>query len=362
MIYFWAIFVLAGLFISLTAVLITAEKALIDYGICKVDINDGEAELDVEGGGTLLDALYENEIFIPSACGGRGSCAKCKLDVLSGGGPVLPTETPYLTRGEIRGGTRLGCQVKIRENMKVRMPEEYLHVQLFRASVERAEMLTHDIRFLRFSLDEPEEIEFRAGQYVQVEAPSPEGPVYRAYSISNPEHEKNVVELIVRLVPDGIGSTYLHNIQEGDSVTFTGPFGEFQLNQDPEVEIVNVGGGCGMAPMRSIIYTVLSRWPQRSCRLFFGCRACRDVFYLDEMKRLEAEYPNFQAVYALSDMEEGDEWDGETGFIHLAVDKYLEEDRKRQGFLCGPPPMIEAVIDVFRKKGMVEGDWFYDEF
>ena len=164
MLFFWSIAVLAGLFGVLSVVLIAAEKVLVNYGSCVVDINDGEKELELEGGVTLLDALYDNEIFIPSACGGRGSCAKCKLDVLSGGGPVLPTETPYLTRAEIRGGTRLGCQVKIREDMKVRMPEEYLRVQLFRAVVERAEMLTHDIRFLRFRLDEPGEIEFQAGQ------------------------------------------------------------------------------------------------------------------------------------------------------------------------------------------------------
>lgn len=360
--FFWSILVLAGLFVALAAALIAAEKVLINYGICEIDINQGEETLELEGGVTLLDALYDNGIFIPSACGGRGSCAKCKVDVPAGGGPVLPTETPYLTRKEIRGGTRLACQVKIREDLRVQMPEEYLHVEEFSAHLERGEMLTHDIRYLRFALEEPEEINFRAGQYVQVQAPSPEGPVYRAYSISNPEYETNVVELLVRLVPGGIGSTYLHNLDEGAPVTFTGPFGEFHLNEDPETEIVTVGGGCGMAPIRSLVYTVLERWPERTCWLFFGCRACRDIFYLDNFEEMEEEHPNFHVIYALSDLEEDDEWNGETGFIHLSCDKHLDPGKDRQAFLCGPPPMIEAVCDVFREKGMSESDWFYDEF
>lgn len=355
--------VLTGLFLALAGALIVAERVLINYGICQIDINAGGRALEVDGGQTLLSALYGEEIFIPSACGGRGACSYCKVTVLSGGGPVLPTETPYLTRKEVRSGARLACQVKVREDIELRIPEELLNVKLFSATVERTISVTHDIKEIRLALLEPEEIPHQPGQYAQVQAPSPDGPVFRAYSISSPVYEPRVVELIVRLVPGGIGSTYLHNVQEGDTVTFTGPFGEFRLNEDPQVEIVCVGGGCGMAPMRNIIYSLYERWPERACWLFFGCRTTQDIFYLDEYEQLAREHPNFRVIYALSDpLEPGEQWDGETGFIHLSVDKHLEAGVKRQAFLCGPPPMIEAVTRVLEEKGLRPDDIFYDKF
>ncbi|MHC4230693.1 MAG: FAD-binding oxidoreductase, partial [Planctomycetota bacterium] len=188
-------------------------------------------------------------------------------------------------------------------------------------------------------------------------------PIFRAYSISSPVYEPNVVELVVRLVPGGIGSTYLHNLKGGDRVAFTGPYGEFRLNEDPSMEIVCVGGGCGMAPMKNIIYTIYHRWPERPCWLFFGCRTTHDIFYLERFEELAREFPNLHVVYALSDELGPDEqWDGETGFIHLAVDKCLEPGTARQAFLCGPPPMIAAVTRVLEEKGMNSEDVFYDEF
>ena len=330
---------LGGLFFALSAVLLVAERVLINYGICQVDINAGERVLEVEGGQTLLSALYESEIFIPSACGGQGSCGYCKITVLSGGGPVLPTETPYLGRKDIRSGVRLACQVKVREDIQARIPEEMLNVKLFSAAVESTRSVTHDIKEIRFALNDPAEISHRPGQYVQVEAPSPDGPVFRAYSISSATYEPNVVELNVRIVPGGIGATYLHNLEAGAPVSFTGPYGEFELSEDPETEIICVGGGCGMAPMKNIIYSLYDRWPERSCWLFFGCRTTADIFYLDEYKELAEKHPAFKVVYALSDPLGPDEvWDGETGFIHLSADKFLEPNVRRQAFLCGPPP------------------------
>jgi len=209
----------------------------------------------------------------------------------------------------------------------------------------------------------PPEISHKPGQYVQVQAPSPDGPVFRAYSISSPVYEPRTVELIVRLVPGGIGSTYIHNLNVGDDVTFTGPFGEFRLNEDPSVEVVCVAGGCGMAPVKNIIYSIYHQWLERSCWLFFGCRTTKDIFYLDEYRELARKYPNFHVVYALSDPLGPDEkWNGETGFIHLSVDKYVEPGLKRQAFLCGPPPMIEAVTRVLNEKGLKPEDIFYDKF
>ena len=363
MAYLLSIAVFGGLLVGLAALLTVAESVLVNYGICKIDVNAGERVLEVEGGQTLLSALYENSVFIPSACGGKGSCGHCKITVLSGGGPVLPTETPYLTRAEVRAGTRLACQVKVREDILARIPGELLDVKLFAAVVSDTRAVTHDIKEITFALGDPAEIAHRPGQYVQIEAPSPDGPVFRAYSISSPVYESNKVELNVRIVPDGIGSTYLHGLAKGDHVTFTGPYGEFRLNESPDVEVVCVGGGCGMAPMKNIIYSLYDRWPERSCWLFFGCRGTRDVFYLEEFRELARPHPNLRVVYALSDPLLPEEaWDGETGFIHLSVDKHLDPGIRRQAFLCGPPPMIDAVTEVLENKGIEPADIFYDKF
>lgn len=363
MVFLLSVICFTGLAMSLAALLMIAARVLVNYGTCKLDINAGEKPLEVLGGQTLLAALYANEIFIPSACGGKGSCGHCKITVSTGGGPVLPTELPYLTRQEVRSNTRLACQVKIREDIFVKVPSDLLNVRMFDATIESVTKLTHDIREIRMRLDEPAEITQRPGQYVQVQAPSPEGPVFRAYSISSPSYDRNAVELMVRLVPGGIGSTYLHSVTPGSRVNFTGPYGEFWLNEDPSVEIICVGGGCGMAPMKNIIYTLYDRWPDRTCWLFFGCRTIQDVFYLEQFKALAQKHPNFHVCYALSEGNgEAGQWDGETGFIHLSVDKHLEPSVPRQAFLCGPPPMIEAVTQVLTAKGVRPEDVFYDKF
>ena len=363
MVYLWSVLSFGGLTVALAALLTVAERVLINYGVCKLDINAGEKPLEVDGGQTLLSSLYANEIFIPSACGGKGSCGHCKITVTSGGGPLLPTETPYLTRKERRSNLRLACQVKVREDIYVRIPAELLDVKMFASTVKSARDLTHDIKEIALDLVEPAEIAQRPGQYIQIQAPSPDGPVYRAYSISSAVHEPKVVELVVRLVPGGIGSTYLHNLEVGQTVSFTGPYGDFYLSEDPSVEIVCVGGGCGMAPMKNIIYTIYERWPDRSCWLFFGCRTTQDIFYLKRFEELAKKNPNFHVVYALSDQLAPDEkWNGETGFVHLSVDKHLEVGVRRQAFLCGPPLMIEAVTRVLEEKGISSDDIFYDEF
>ena len=361
--YLLSVLVFVVLLVGLSMLLTVAERVLIDYGVCAIDVNAGERTLEVDGGQTLLEGLYANEIFIPSACGGQGTCGHCKIAVLDGGGPVLPTETPLLSRSELRSGVRLACQVKIRGDLRVRIPPELLDVKMFAATVASTRDLTHDIKEIRLALDEPPEIGHLPGQYVQIQAPSPEGPVYRAYSISSPVHEPAVVELNVRLVPGGIASTYLHSLAAGDAVTFTGPYGEFRLSEDPDTEIVCVGGGCGMAPIKNIVLSLYDRWPQRRCHLFFGVRATRDLFYLDLFRDLAARHTNFRFVCALSDpLAQGERWDGETGFIHLSVDRHLDPGAARQAFLCGPPPMVQAVTRVLEAKGLRPHDIFYDEF
>lgn len=359
----YAVLVTVGVFAGLSAVLLVAERYMANYGNCIVTINDGESVLEEKGGVTLLSALYENKVFIPSACGGKGSCGYCKVTVPSGGGPVLPTETPYLSRVEVRSGVRLACQVKVKEDIWIQLPEELLNVKEYKSRVSLTRTLTHDIKEINFELLEPNEISQRPGQYVQILAPSPDGPVFRAYSISSAQHERNKVQLVVRLVPGGIASTYLHGLNEGDPVTFTGPYGEFRLSEDPETDIICVGGGCGMAPMANIVSTIYEQWPDRTCYLFFGCRSTKDVFYLDRFEELAKKHPNLKVIYALSDpLEPDEEWNGDTGFVHLSVDKCLSPDKKRQAFLCGPPPMIEAVIEVLKSKNLTDDDIFYDKF
>ena len=363
MVYLWSVLCFSGLTVVLAVWLMISERLLVNYGICKLDINVGQKPLEVNGGQTLLSALYSNEIFIPSACGGKGSCGHCKIVVTEGGGPVLPTETPYLTRKEIRTNLRLACQVKIREDVYVRIPEDLLNVKMFSSTVKSTRDLTYDIKEICLQLNEPDEISHRPGQYVQIQAPSPDGDVFRAYSISSPVYEPNIVELNIRLIPGGIGSTYLHNLNVGDEVSFTGPYGEFELSADPATEIICVGGGCGMAPMKNIIYTIYNKWPERSCWLFFGCRTTKDIFYLEQFQELAKKHPNLHVIYGLSDQLGPDEkWEGETGFIHLSVDKHLEPGIARQAFLCGPPLMIEAVTSVLEQKGVGPDDIFYDEF
>jgi Na+-transporting NADH:ubiquinone oxidoreductase subunit F len=359
-----AVGITTSVFIGLSVMLIVAERYLADYGVSKISINEGSTIFEQDGGVTLLSALYDHKVFIPSACGGKGSCGFCKVAVNEGGGPLLPTEVPFLSRVEQRSGVRLSCQVKIKQDIDITIPEALLAVKEYRATVSEVRSLTYDIKEINLDLIEPETISHHPGQYIQIQAPSPDGGfVHRAYSISSPVHENTKVQLVVRLVPDGIASTYLHNLKVGDEVLFTGPYGEFRLNDDPEKEIVLVGGGCGMAPLKNIILTAENRWPGRKVKLFFGARTTKDIFYLDMFKELKAEHPNLEIVYALSDpLAPEEKWDGETGFVHLSVDKHLDQTDRRQAFLCGPPPMISAVMQILAEKGMRPEDVFYDKF
>ena len=358
-----AVGVTVSIFLLLSAVLLVAEKTLADYGTCVITINEGSSVIEEKGGTSLLSALIGNKVFIPSACGGKGSCGFCKVQVLAGGGSILPTETSFMIRSEIRSGVRLACQVKVKQDIEISIPEELLSVKEYEAIVISESYLTHDIKEVTFKLIAPGEIDQRAGQYIQICAPGPDGQIYRAYSISSPAYEKNIVQVIVRLVPGGIASTYIHSLKVEDEVLFTGPYGEFTLSEEESTDIVCVGGGAGMAPINNIIYSIYSKWADRTCYLFFGCRTTKDVFYLEKFKELAKIHPNFKIVYALSDpIGENEVWDGDFGFIHLAVDKYLASGTKNQAFMCGPPPMIEAVTEILNEKGLKPEDIFYDKF
>ncbi len=360
-IYLQAIGVLAILGGVLAVLLLIADRFLLNYGPCEVRIND-EEPFAVQGGGKLLDALYEQKVFIPSACGGQGTCGFCKVVVLHGGGPVLPTELPYLTPAETDTGTRLACQIKIRESLALRVKEEYLHVKEFRATVTSAALVTADTRELHLQLAAGDEIAFRPGQYVQVFVPGTKERTFRAYSIASPPSVKDRIELLVRLIPGGVGSTYLHGVEPGDRVTFTGPYGEFELDLSPDVELICIGGGCGMAPIRSILRHVREAAPDLRAHLFFGARGMADLMYEEEFARMGEEMANLEVHYALSEPAQSPEWCGETGFIHESVERVLGSAGNRQAFLCGPPKMVEAAIAVLTGKGIPRERIFYDEF
>ncbi len=351
--------VLSALFIGLSAMLIVAERVLINYGICAIDINEGEEEIEVEGGDTLLSVLYDHEIYIPSACGGKGTCGECKVTVDSGGGPVLPTETPLMTRRERRSGVRLACQVKVREDMEVEIEEKYLEVEKYDAEVISTEDVTPSIKEIVFDLKEPETIDFKAGQYVQVQVPADGDTVDRAYSIASEESVHDKVMLTVQLIEGGLGSTYLHELEEGEEVEFTGPFGDFVI-QDTDAKIIGVAGGVGLAPLRSIVFSLLEKGVDREIWLFYGTRTRDDLYYHEDMQELADEYENFKYVPALDSSQP--EWDGEVGLITEVMDDYLEEEWDMEGYLCGPPPMMEATIDLLTDYGVDEDDILFDDF
>lgn len=348
--------------LALGLVLVVASRFLAEYGPCKIDIK-GHKKVEVVGGETLLLSLLEKKIFIPSACGGRGSCGYCKVKVTSGGGSVLPTELPYLIPAEISDNVRLACQVKVKNDMDIEVPEEYLAIQEYRAEVTGSVSLTYDMKEVTFRLLEPDTIKFKPGQYIQFYVPTSSGrPVCRAYSIASLPSNPGEVSLIVRLVPDGIGSTYIHNLKAGDEVTISGPYGDFFLHERSRSDILLIGGGAGMAPLKSILYSLFEKGSNRKIDLFFGVRAKKDLFYLEEFETLTKEHPNFTYTYALSSPDETDDWNGEKGFIHLVLDRYLKEGENREAYLCGPPVMADAVIKVLQEKDVDPSQIYYDKF
>ena len=357
--------VVAGICLVSAALLLVAERYLVNYGPCAIDINRGARRLTVQGGSTLLASLIGQGIFIPSACGGKGTCAYCKVKILDGGGPVAPTETTLLKSDELRDGVRISCQVKVRNDVAIEIPPQLFLVKEFRGRVERIRDLTHDIKELRIALLEPNQIEFTAGQYVQLRTPeygdNPEA-VYRAYSISSPPSDKSVIELVVRLVPGGICTTWVFKyLREGDEVLLNGPHGDFRLS-DSTSEMVWIAGGSGMAPFWSMIRHMKEHNIVRPTRYFFGAVRRRDLFYVDELTALAKELEWFQFTPALSGAAGEDSWTGETGLITEVVDRHVPASSGAEAYLCGSSGMIDASINVLKTKGMPDDRIFYDKF
>ncbi|HHM01741.1 MAG TPA: NADH:ubiquinone reductase (Na(+)-transporting) subunit F [Caldithrix abyssi] len=388
----------------LVGALTYAEAKLVQKGKVKLLINgDEEKSPEVEAGSNLLATLSNNGIFLPSACGGQGTCAMCKCKVLEGGGDVLPTEESQLSRGEVKEHTRLACQVKVKQDMKIEIPEEIFNIQKFECTVRSNHNVATFIKELVLELPKGQHLNFKAGGYIQIYIPpyslsfkefdieeeyhpdwdrfkiwdlkaSNDEEIFRAYSMANHPAEGDIVMLNVRIAtpppgtdfPPGVSSSYIFNLKPGDKVTVSGPYGEFFI-KDTDREMVYIGGGAGMAPMRSHIFHLFHTLKTtRKVTFFYGARSKREMFYDEDFKKIEEQFPNFKYVVALSDPQPEDNWTGPTGFIHQAVEEtYLskhEAPEEIEYYLCGPPMMLSAVQNMLYNLGVEKEMIAFDEF
>ncbi len=388
--YALAIAVLGGIGALLAIIMAIADATIANYGECEINMGEERKPLKVRGGSHLLSYLFSNKIFVPSACGGQGTCGYCKLKVLDGGGPVLPTEEGFLNKKEIRDNWRLACQVKVKRDVRIFIPEEYFAIQAFRAKVISNRNVASYIKETVLELLEPRQIKFKAGQYIQFHIPkfkcgfrdftvepqyqdaykpflqltavSKDPVIYRAYSMANAPYESGKVILNVRIATPprgtkyqpGLGSSYIFNLKPGDEVEISGPYGEF-LIKETDNEMLYLGGGAGMAPMRSHLFYLLNeKKSSRKITYWYGARSVREMFYHEEFTELTRTCPNFTYTVALSEKQPGDVWTGPEGFIHDICDRlYLSkhpDPKKIEYYLCGPPMMIDAVLAMLKKK------------
>ena len=390
--------------LALVAVILAARSKLVSSGDVTISINNDPAKsITVAAGGKLLQTLADQGIFIPSACGGGGTCAQCKCEVHSGGGSMLPTEESHFTMREAKEGWRLSCQVAVKQDMEVELEEEIFGVQKWECTVDSNPNVATFIKELTLRLPEGENVDFRAGGYVQLECPphvvnykdfeiqeeyrgdwdqfnmwqyvsTVTEPTIRAYSMANYPEERGVVKFNIRIAspppgtnhPPGIMSSYVFNLKEGDKITVYGPFGEF-FAKDTDNEMCFIGGGAGMAPMRSHIFDILKRVKtDRKITFWYGARSLRESFYNEEYDQLEKENDNFKWHLALSDPQPEDNWDGMTGFIHnVLYENYLKDHEAPEDceyYMCGPPMMNSAVIQMLLDLGVERENIFLDDF
>jgi len=392
--------------VSLVCVLLVAKARLVHGGDVTIRINDDPAsDIIVPAGDTLLSTLASQRIYIPSACGGKGTCGVCKVDVHEGGGGLLPTETSQITRKEARQGTRLSCQVRVKTNMRIAIPPEIFNVRKWQCKVRSNRNVATFIKELVLELPPGEEVPFRAGGYIQIQAPphtvhfrdfdideqyradwdrydlwrlvsTVTEPVERAYSMANYPEEKDLIMLNVRIAtpppdaprgtPPGQMSSYIFGLKPGDEVTITGPFGEF-FARETDAEMLFIGGGAGMAPMRSHIFDQFRRIKtRRKVSFWYGARSLREAFYVEDFDKIAEDNDNFQWRLALSEPLPEDNWKGYTGFIHEVVrDHYLQEHPAPEDveyYLCGPPLMNTACISMLLDQGVEPENIMLDDF
>ena len=414
-----AILVIVVVTLILVALLLFIKIKLTPSGTVKIDINDGKKVLDVPQGGSLLNTLAEQKIFLPSACGGKGNCGQCKCQVLEGGGSILPTEVGFFTRKQIADNWRLGCQVKVKDNLKIQVPDSALSVKKLECEVISNKNVATFIKEFTVKLPEGENIEFKSGEYIQIDIPAYDvnfadmdvDPIYRAdwekygffdlkykntvptiraYSMASYPAEKNVIKLNVRIatppfdrsqpkgvfkmlpVPPGIASTFVFSRKPGDKVWISGPYGEFLLpKDDPDSqEYVFVGGGAGMAPLRShIMHLFKTLKTKKEVHFFYGARALVEAFYLEDFAEIEKEFPNFHFHLALDRPDPAADAAGvkyTAGFVHNVMNEtYLKDHEAPEDikyFMCGPPMMVSSVVNLLDSLGVAPESILYDNF
>lgn len=390
--------------LALVVIILTARSKLVNSGDVSIEINeDPDRAITVPAGSKLLGTLANDGIFLSSACGGGGTCAQCKCKVLDGGGAALPTEETHFTKGELREGWRLACQVAVKQDMKIEVDPEFFGVKRWECTVDSNPNVATFIKELTLRLPEGENVDFRAGGYVQLEAPPHEvhfkdfdieerfhpdwdkfniwqysskvtETVVRAYSMANYPEERGIVKFNIRIAtpppgtshPPGQMSSYTFSLKPGDKITVFGPFGEF-FAKDTDAEMVFIGGGAGMAPMRSHIFDQLKRLnSKRKISFWYGARSLRETFYSEEYDKLAEENENFEWHLALSDPLPEDNWDGYTGFIHnVLYENYLKDHEAPEDveyYMCGPPMMNAACIKMLEDLGVERDNILLDDF
>ncbi|WP_240223679.1 NADH:ubiquinone reductase (Na(+)-transporting) subunit F [Rheinheimera hassiensis] len=403
------IFLGVGMFtlvvLALVVIILAAKSKLVASGDITISINgDPDKAIKTKAGGKLLGALADKGIFLSSACGGGGSCGQCRVHVKSGGGEILPTELGHITKGEAREGCRLSCQVNVKSDMEIEVEEEIFGIKKWDCTVISNDNKATFIKELKLQIPDGESVPFRAGGYIQIEAPAhhvkykdfeiPEqfrgdwerfkffsleskvdDETIRAYSMANYPSEEGIIMLNVRIatpppnnltLPCGKMSSYIWSLKEGDKVTISGPFGEF-FAKETEAEMVFIGGGAGMAPMRSHIFDQLRRLKsKRKITFWYGARSKREMFYVEDFDMLAAENDNFEWHVALSDPQPEDNWTGYTGFIHNVIyENYLKNHKAPEDcefYMCGPPMMNKAVINMLKDLGVEDENILLDDF
>jgi len=387
----------------LVSLIVLTKKSLLPGGDITITVND-EKELVTEPGGKLLTSLADQGIFLSSACGGGGSCAQCRCIVTEGGGSILPTEEAAISRREAREGYRLACQVPLKRDLKIEVPPEMLETRKWECVVESNENVATFIKELVLRVPEGDSVDFKAGGYIQIEVPPHvleyknfeiddrflsdwtkfkmfqykshvHTPVTRAYSMANYPEEKGIIKLNVRIaspppgkeeIPPGQVSSFIFNLKPGDEVTISGPFGDFLL-EDGDEELVYIGGGAGMAPMRSHIFDLFKRIKtDRKVSFWYGGRSMKEVFYQDEFEKIANEHDNFSFHLALSEPLPEDNWEGDTGFIHQVLyDNYLKDHPAPEDihyYICGPPMMLFSVMEMLDNLGVEKENIHFDDF
>jgi Na+-transporting NADH:ubiquinone oxidoreductase subunit F len=391
--------------LALVLVILFAKSKLVSSGDVTININgDPEKAVITAAGGKLLGALADQGIFIPSACGGGGTCGQCRVDVHSGGGDILPTEQGHITKREAKEGCRLACQVAVKQDMEIEVEDEIFGVQQWECEVISNDNQATFIKELKLQIPNGESVPFKAGGYIQIEAPAHhvkysdfeiddqyrgdwnhfgffdveskvDTDTLRAYSMANYPEEEGIIMLNVRIatpppgrlhLPAGKMSSFIYSLKPGDKVTISGPFGEF-FAKETDNEMVFIGGGAGMAPMRSHIFDQLKRLKsKRKMSFWYGARSLREMFYEDDYNGLAAENDNFNWHVALSDPQPEDNWDGLTGFIHnVLFEEYLKDHEAPEDceyYMCGPPMMNAAVIGMLKDLGVEDENIMLDDF